>query len=506
MKRKVYLLILTLVLLLTCLRHTDKAHAFSVGAGIDNPGTVAQGQTVTIGFHVSGDEHIAFVGSVSASGGGSLVSCAISPGQTNGANIAVGGVDTTAANGSITINVSGDTPVVVSLNGDASSTDTFVSQGIGTSITIPVYTTAQQQADQAARDEAARIAASEEAVRQASRDAEYASSKAVQDSIDESIRLEQESLAEIEASEEESRNESIAESASVEESIREESVSIEESIKESEREVSESESLVAASISESESEVERTRAYQIGTDTYFVPYEIPGKKNFLFAVEDTQIEIPEGYERTKLLINHQYVLAYQSPEIGAHTYLVYGMFDESELPALYLYDFDKDLFIPYDSVFPDAELSLDDSTPEKNTGKTVSKDTIRELILIGVLAFVLGAAVMLLIVLLSKIRKERNREPYEADDEFPEDLETEPLQADPEIEDLDADLPEEEQTEKIDFDQEKFLEDLESNQDLEIHEAEAISPEIIDEFSTITAEEASEEVPVEMEIRETEEN
>ncbi|MBR6406452.1 MAG: hypothetical protein IKS18_09745 [Lachnospiraceae bacterium] len=361
---------------------------------------------------------------------------------------------------------------------------------------------------QAASEAAERERTREEAERQAS--------------IDASIAEEQRKIAESKAIEESIKNSSIAESVSIEESSRQESLSIQESIEESEEEESrslaeESES-IAESISESESEDARTRAYEVGQD-YFVPWEYNSDSGrFLFAVDDTNIEAPEGYEKTDLIVNKQYVWAAQSEKTAARTYLVYGTYDEGIEPAFYYFDLDTGRLFPYDNLNSrtdnrPARIETEESTTAAETvpGKTDGFPLDRA-ILFAVSGAVIGAALFGLLLLLLKIGRNRNTaEPriFADDPEDPlipsagdiDDLEELPLQKE--------DVSDPDETMKILFGQEaeenQFVnENAEDEIELAIVEEDSVAktieepdPSTIEDESELAVVEEESELPVE---------
>ena len=241
----------------------------------------------------------------------------------------------------------------------------------------------------------ASIAASQ-AVEQSIAASQYAESSKAQQEIDDSIAAEQASIQESEAAIEESINASIAESASIEESIIQESLSIEESIEQSSL-------AVAESISESESEVERTKAVQIGSISY-VPFK-NGRNKFMFAAEDTELGVPEGFEKTDLMVNTQYVWAYRDADMEAHTYLVYGRFEKDDESQYYFYDETNGTFFQYGKLHAEeADLPIL-TTPveamqvEKKSG--ISGGILALLCAVSLLA---GAGIAVLVMMYLKNR------------------------------------------------------------------------------------------------------
>ena len=405
MSKRIISLIAAMCLLLSSFSLMNEAHAFQTVVSIGNPGRVNQGSNVTITFTVSetSGKFVTYDGAVSLSGAtmqGSVSGGGVTP---NGANFATDGQHGSYTI-SFTMNVTSDSSVTVSVNGIAGSVDPPGQGGpVGASISIPVYSTAQQQADAAAAEESRRqqeainasIAASK-AVEQSIAASKYAESSKAQQEIDDSIAAEQASIQESEAAIEESINASIAESASIEESIIQESLSIEESIEQSSL-------AVAESISESESEVERTKAVQIGSISY-VPFK-NGRNKFMFAAEDTELGVPEGFEKTDLMVNTQYVWAYRDADMEAHTYLVYGRFEKDDESQYYFYDETNGTFFQYGKLHAEeADLPIL-TTPveamqvEKKSG--ISGGILALLCAVSLLA---GAGIAVLVMMYLKNR------------------------------------------------------------------------------------------------------
>ncbi len=406
MKKGLMALLTAAALVLSIVPFTKNTYAIGVtGCGISNPGSVKEGEKASVSYTVSTNDSMTASILVSVSGGGTLASVSASVGSVNGNRVVLSGVDgVTSISGTITFNVTSASPVVVSISGDVSSINDFSSANISASQTINVYSKAQQQADAAAAEESRRqqeaynasVAASK-AVEDSIAASIYAESSKAQQAIDDSIAAEQASIQESEAAVEASVNESIAESVSVEESSIQESLSIEESIAESELEVAES-------ISESESEVERTKAVKIGFD-YYVPFKT-GRGKFLFAAEDTALGVPEGYEKTDLMVNLQYVWAYRTEDMEAHAYLVYGQYENDAEPKYYFYDETNGTFFPYEKLYAEEEdLPVPTTTEETvNENPQTEKKGIGTgiIVLLCIVSMLLGAGLAVLAMMYMK--------------------------------------------------------------------------------------------------------
>ena len=479
MKKKLIVVILSIILIAAAAAGSRVSHAIGAGASIDHPGTVDEGGQYSVGFSVTSDAAMTANLNISVSGGGQLVGVSAAPGSVNGGAVVVAGLDgVTAITGAITFNVIGPDPVVISIGGDVTSIDDFSSAGVSASQSIPVHTKAQmaseseaasiaasiaeassleeearrqssiaeesrKQAEEAARQ--ASIAASqaaEESRAQASRDEETRAEAERQASIDASIAAEQSSIAASRAAEESSRNASIAESVSIEESLRLESLSIQESIEESEaeesralaeseaeesRSIAEESRSIAESIRESESLDDLTRAFEVGQD-YFVPWDFEAESGrFLFAVEDTAIEAPEGFEKTDLLINRQYVFAAQNEKTAARTYLVFGSYDKDTEPEFYYFDMDTGRLFPYDSLNsmtdnrPQRIESTEESSEETDSeegsvsGPEAEKHgfSILPAILFAAAGAIIGAGILGLILLIVRLARNKKESPAE---------------------------------------------------------------------------------------------
>lgn len=435
MKKSLLAVISAVVLALCTIPFTETTHAITVtGCGISNPGTVNEGGQYSVSYTVTTNDSMTASLAVGVSGGGSLVSVSANVGSVNGNRIVVSGVDgITSISGNITFNVVNSSPVAISISGDVSSINDFSSAGVGGSISINVYSKAQQNADAAAAEESRRqqeaynasVAASQ-AVESSIAASKYAESSKAQQEIDDSIAAEQASIQESEAAIESSVNASIAESASIEESIIQESLSVEESIEQSSI-------ALAESISESESEVERTKAVQIGKE-YYVPFK-SGRNKFLFATEEAELGVPEGFEKTDLMVNMQYVWAYRNSEMSAHAYLVYGRYEKDDESAYYFYDETNGVFFPYERLYAEegvlqvpngfgSVVNTTEGTKEKGIGSGL-------IAILCIVSALLGAGIAVLVFMLFKRNAAEQgvaAVPADDDDSFVQDADTDDIE------------------------------------------------------------------------------
>ena len=390
--------------------------AFSPSIGIGNPGRVDQGATVGIAFSVNANETWVFQGSVSVAGG-ALVGVSFE--SANGATIATTSYHAAnqPAGGQITVRVTSDSALTISISGTFGSVDHPSAGGTrSASVTIPVRSTAQRQAEEAAAAQAAAQAQAAAAAAAAAASRAAAEEASRQAAIEASVRAEQESIA----AESASIAASESESASIEESIREESESIENSIAFESRVAAREESRRIYAEERSSLAVEATRAYEID-DAYYVPY---GSKNwkktqFLFAVENTLKTVPEGFQRAELIINEQKVEAFRSPDMDDPIYLVYGRRGERKLPDYYYNNADDESMISYKAVngaapgeiLPAGETGPigfgDRMFPADGSEAETVKPNRALLIFFGILSLLVVAALILLILVLYRRRSEK---------------------------------------------------------------------------------------------------
>ena len=302
-------------------------------------------------------------------------------------------------------------------------------------------------------EEAARKASEEEAKRQSS------IAESIKNSIRESEEEEDRRIREAQSREAASKaayqasvNASIAESRSIEESIQ-------ESIYRQSMSSYWAQSEIEKSISIEESLANLTRAFEID-GAFFVPYTIEDlaelPENFLFAVSDTEVFLPEDYVQTELVINKQDVLAFQTKEMAKHLYLVYGRFSEEDEPALYFYNTKTGYFFPYELLYqefiPETTESESESESESETvtETEVSTEVSSEIALdstaqpsetsanrgflsfdsnsltIGLIGILVGACIASLIFVLARKKKKPEDEAEEAlSDEAEEQLQDE---------------------------------------------------------------------------------
>ena len=425
-KRNFLIIVCSGFLFLSALILAPPAYAVGASVGITNPGQVSEGTQSSVTFTISGSEAINVQGSVSVSGGGTLAG--LSAPNANGASFATIDANGAAAwSGTITFNVVSADPVIISVSGIAAAINTESGKTeYGGSISIPVYSKAAQEADAAAAASIAASQAEAERAAQASRDAEAAIAASIaaveaskQAEIDASIAAEQSSIQASEAESESIENSKIAESVSIEESSKLESLSIEESIEEVSRSEAEESMSIEESISMSESEVEKTRAFEVKED-FFVPWEYEGERGrFLFAVADTNVEPPEGFTMTDLIINKQYIWAAQSKDTAAHTYLVYGTYDEDKDAAFYYYDADTGRLFSYDNLNSTTDNRAVRSETDEEAEEAAVKGGITpgRAVLFTILGAIGGAAIFGLVLYLLKYLKERD-ENSEDDEEL----------------------------------------------------------------------------------------
>ena len=387
--------------------------AFAITGSIDigpQQGTFDQGNTYNVYISINGSEAFSFSGNISVSGGGTFAGADESLQSEGGTLIIVPQASGVAGN--IRVSCGGTGSVTIAVSGVMLSADTGAQINVGNSISVPI----RSAADKAAQEEAARKASQEEAARQASIWAEESSRQAViQASVDAenaSIAAEQSKQASIEAESAAVYNSSVAESASIEESSRLESASIEESKEEESKRESRSAAAESRSLYESSSLEELTRAFEV-KGSYYVPYDLYAKRErFLFATADTEVPVPEHFNKVPLTVNKQEVLAYQLDGFSENIYIVYGCFeDEDTEPELYLYDAETDRMFPYEA------LGLDEEDAAKNelalSALTATATPVRKGMNLGIslveifLGILLGAAILMLTLTLLRKKQEK---------------------------------------------------------------------------------------------------
>ena len=473
MKKKCFCLLLSVIMLSCVLLFTGDVRAIDGSISVTtDKSTYNVGDPITVTITVNYSEASSLQGQVSTSGGIALSGNPVLYNESSD-----GGTWTAVYSGTIT--GEGDQSITATVNIaskvdvnpdtlEVANTDRSGSAG------FHVITQAEIQASKAAEEsriaaekaaEESRIAAEKaaeesriaeesrqasiaasiaesEAAAKASRDEETRAEAERQASIDASIAAEQSSIAASRAAEESSRNASIAESVSIEESLRLESLSIQESIEESEaeesralaeseaeesRSIAEESRSIAESIRESESLDDLTRAFEVGQD-YFVPWDFEAESGrFLFAVADTALEAPEGFEKTDLLINRQYVFAAQNEKTAARTYLVFGSYDEDTEPEFYYFDMDTGRLFPYDSLNsmtdnrPQRIESTEESSEETDSevgsvsGPEAEKHgfSILPAILFAAAGAIIGAGILGLILLIVRLARNKKESPAE---------------------------------------------------------------------------------------------
>ena len=395
------------------LSHRTYAIDGSVTIG-PSQGQFDQGGTYAVYIAINGSETFSFSGSISVSGGGSFKSADASL-QSDGGTLIIAPTATSIA-GNIQVAVSGTGSVTIAVNGTMLSADTGDQKNISGSVSVPIRSTADREAAEAA----ARAASEAEAARQASiwaeESARQASIQAEQDAINASIWAEQSRQASIEAEAQAAYNSSVAESASIEESKALESASIQESIEEESKKESRIASMEEWSRSVESSRNEATRAF-LDKGIYFVPFDtmLRRSERFLFAVADTAVEAPDYFVKTALVVNKQDVLAYRLDGFSENTYIVYGCYDNgNDKPAFYLYDAKNERFFPVDAIgelrsaaeegekaLQEEEEAEAEQEKEKRSGPGLFVTMIASL-----LSLVLGAAVLLLVLTLLKRKQE----------------------------------------------------------------------------------------------------
>ena len=426
----VLMFILCLALLFSGAQTAFNVFAFSPSIGIGNPGRVDQGTVVSIGFSCNADSSWVFQGTVAVSGGDFR---GVSFEQVNGTSIATSSYHAAnvPAGGSIQVYVTSDSALTISVSGTFGNIDDPSKGGSrNASITIPVRSTAQRQAEEAAAAQAAQEAAQ----RQAAANAAAAEEAARQASINESIQAEEAAKA----AEQASIAAAESEKASIEESIKEESMSIEASIAYESRMASLEESREARYQEISIAAVEATRAYPI-EEMYFVPYGSKSMfaQHFFFAVENSIETIPEGFVRVPLTVNDQAVEAFRTEDMAENVYLVYGRKTEKSEPDFYYYQQDDDSLISFRDVngvnageIPGiyAGLIHDIDTEEKEENSEGTKTSVFPAVFIFYLilsVIIIGLAVFI-IYLMKKLREsqENAKENAEAQAAAIKELET----------------------------------------------------------------------------------
>ena len=387
-----------------------KGYAISGNVSIGpQQGTFDQGGTYNVYIAISGSEAFSFSGSISVSGGGSFAGADASL-QSDGGTLIIAPTATSIA-GNIKVAVGGTGSVTIAVNGTMLSADTGESTNVSGSVSVPIRSTADREAAEAA----ARAASEAEAARQASIWAEessrQASIQAEQDAINASIYEEQSRQASIEAEAAAAYNSSVAESASIEESKALESASIQESIEEESKRAEREASIEEWQSKMESSRVEATRAF-LENGVYYVPYDVEvARARFLFAVDTTETEAPQHFKKTALTVNTQPVLAYKLDGFSENIYIVYGCYDNgNDKPAFYLYDAKTDRLFPYEALGTltpseegDSENAEEEST-EEQTGR--KGPGLFAAILSCFLSMILGAAILMLILTLLKKKQE----------------------------------------------------------------------------------------------------
>ena len=228
----------------------------------------------------------------------------------------------------------------------------------------------------------------------------------------------------------ESEAESVSRSLELSESEAE--ASRQESLSEYEASVSQSESEYESSLEASkaaressleESRADLTRASE-SNGLYAVAYA--GKRHsFHFAVEETNIKAPEGFERKELIIYKQKVLAWQSEEMAEDLYLVFGSMDREKENGFYYYDASSDSWIAVQKTGNFTELSGEADavttaapgvTEEGNTTGAPAPETgsvfgntgkeMKRVVIAAILAFILGCGIAGLISYVIQRRRE----------------------------------------------------------------------------------------------------
>jgi len=416
MKKTVRIISTVILSILLIFVFSTTAYAFTLDVSFSGPSSVDEGTEGSVNFTVAGDGIMTANLTVSVSGGGSFVSVSCDEGVTvSNDHILLTGFENKASfSGTIHFSVTSADNVVVTILGDCSGRNDKekVDLGTGRSTSIAVRSVGQQQADKEA-EEAARKAEEERLEKERiEREASEAASRATE----ESIRAEQESLAAIEASKQAIINASVSESAA-----------LESSKKQAEYESSSKQQAIDDSLSESQSLVDLTKAFAINGD-YFIPYfleEEDAERKFLFAVSDSQMQAPESYIKSLLVINTQDAWAFQTEDMDPDVYLVYGSFSEEEEPDFYFYVLTSDTFFSYKYIHSGGVHQVSTETAMTTTTESVTTSsekattnnlrvTYTNLAILSVCSLLLGAALTVLVMLIKKQRARKGVGPVSA--------------------------------------------------------------------------------------------
>ena len=385
--KKRWLILMTVAILLVSSFAMPKQQVFCDLSGSARFGgtdvTLNIGDTYTIGWAVTASENVLMEVAFSVSSGISILStvCAQN-GYTGKTRVIEDSGKYTAFHGGVTIRA--DTPgqftvriSEVSLQAERSSEIKFqIPQNYLPSFTVYVRTKEQTDAS-IAEQERIRREQAERASREQAEAASRAASISASASEEERRRKEKEdaeyrewlSRSEIEASE----------------SAKAASISASES--EVEASISASESEAEAFRMASESEVERTRPTEFGKLEYvrytYGPDEdedSQGDEVFYLVTPEGELLWPEDTSPIAMRINDVHVLALRTDGMSSNTYLVYGMKDETDVPAWYYWHRSTNTFFRYDYLHnnvPYAEPSTENLTenPEAASSTTAPRST-----------------------------------------------------------------------------------------------------------------------------------
>ena len=189
--------------------YSAESFAMNAKAVITPPGNVSVGETVSVVFSIRSDGAMTCMGEISVTGGGTLVSITLSPGEADGNRFLYSGTSgASAVQGTADIRVDSPEEVRMTLKGDAASLED-ASLGEDSEFETTVYFTPGSGKP----GETEEVTTEDEESRKASE-------KEAQESIDESIREKASSIQEEEGSIEEASNAAVASSCSEAEAKR----------------------------------------------------------------------------------------------------------------------------------------------------------------------------------------------------------------------------------------------------------------------------------------------